>query len=71
MDRELIVPVDGSSTSWRAFDVALALAERFGNAVSVLEVACDPVDGRYTALTRNASPAIASKFGVFSTGCPL
>lgn len=43
----LIVPVDGSSVSWEAFDVALALAERVGTGIRLVEVATDPVDGRY------------------------
>ena len=47
MVQHLIVPVDGSLVSWRAFDVALGLARRAGGDVRVIEVACDPVDGRY------------------------
>ncbi len=46
MVQHLIVPVDGSPDSWRAFDVALSLAGRTGSDVRVVEVANDPVDGR-------------------------
>lgn len=46
MVQHLIVPVDGSSVSWRAFDVALALAKRADSDVRVVEVASDPADGR-------------------------
>lgn len=48
MTQQLIVPVDGSPDSWRAFDVALALAARRGCGVRIVEVATDPVDGRHT-----------------------
>lgn len=47
MVQHLVVPVDGSTLAWHAFDVALALARRSGGDVRVIEVACDPVDGRY------------------------
>ncbi len=47
MVQHLIVPVDGSSASWNAFDVALRLAKRSNSSIRVVEVACDPVDGRY------------------------
>lgn len=46
MVQHLIVPVDGSPESWRAFDVALALAARTRTDVRVVEVAYDPADGR-------------------------
>ncbi|MEP1125331.1 MAG: universal stress protein [Ilumatobacter sp.] len=46
MVQHLIVPVDGSPESWRAFDVALPLAERTGSDIRIVEVAGDPVDGR-------------------------
>ena len=46
MVQHLIVPVDNSSESWRAFDAALALAARTGSDIRVVEVASDPVDGR-------------------------
>lgn len=46
MVQHLIVPVDGSTESWRAVDVALALAARARMDVRVVEVAYDPVDGR-------------------------
>lgn len=46
MVQHLVVLVDGSSVSWRAFDVALALAHRSGGDIHVVEVACDPVDRR-------------------------
>lgn len=45
--KQLIVPVDGSPASWRAFDVALTLAPRSGSDIRLVEVATDPVDGRY------------------------
>lgn len=51
MIRHLIVPIDGSTESWRAFDVALALATRARSDICVVEVAGDPVDRRNT-LTR-------------------
>lgn len=46
MVKHLIVPVDGSADSWRAFDVALALATRARTDVRVVDVEYDPVDGR-------------------------
>lgn len=46
MVQHLIVPVDGSTDSWRAFDVALALAERTASSVTVVEVASDTIDRR-------------------------
>jgi len=46
MVKQLIVPVDDSSDSWRAFDVALRLAARADSSVSVVHVASDPLDGR-------------------------
>lgn len=46
MVQHLIVPVDDSAESWRAFDVALALAGRSECRVRVVHVANDPVDGR-------------------------
>lgn len=48
MIQHLIVPVDGSPDSWRAFDVALLLARRIDCDVRLVEVACDPVDRRTT-----------------------
>lgn len=45
MVKSLIVPFDGSPESWRAFDVALSLAERSESTVRLVEVASDPVDG--------------------------
>lgn len=53
MVQHLIVPVDGSTDSWRAFDVALSLAHRTGSDVRVVEVASDPVDGRDAAQRLN------------------
>lgn len=46
MVQHLIVPVDGSAGSWRAFDVALQLAARADATVRVVEVASDPADRR-------------------------
>ncbi len=40
--RRLVVPVDGSPLSWKAFDVAMALAERSGTDVSLIEIAESP-----------------------------
>ncbi len=45
---QLIVPVDESAESWRAFDVALQLAAHTRSDVRVVEVATDPADGRFT-----------------------
>jgi len=44
MAQHLIVPIDGSETSWNGFDVALALARRVGADVEVVQVESDPVD---------------------------
>jgi nucleotide-binding universal stress UspA family protein len=44
MDQRLIVPVDGSDTSWKAFDVALSLARRTSSPVRVVEVVFSPSD---------------------------
>lgn len=46
MVTHLIVPVDGSQESWRAFDIALALARRSRSNIRVVEVAWEPSDGR-------------------------
>lgn len=46
MVQHLIVPFDGSPEAWRAFDVALSLAEHSGSTVRVVQVASDPVDGQ-------------------------
>lgn len=40
------MPTDGSPASWRAFEVALALAERCNVDVRVVEIAADPADAR-------------------------
>lgn len=45
MVEHLVVPIDGSAESWRAFDVALALAARAQCDVHVIEVEFDPEDG--------------------------
>lgn len=39
--QHLIVPIDGSDASWRAFDVAIALARRADTTVEVVEVVFD------------------------------
>ena len=44
MDQRLIVPVDGSDASWKAFDVALSLARRTSAPVRVVEVVFSPSD---------------------------
>ena len=53
MVQHLIVPVDGSDASWKAVNIALALARRVDSTVEVVEVAADEaeVDGLETALT--------------------
>lgn len=48
MAQHLIVPVDGSPESWRAFDVARSLAVRCGGRVRVVQVSWDPVESRET-----------------------
>jgi nucleotide-binding universal stress UspA family protein len=62
--QHLIVPVDGSSVSWRAFDVALGIAHRCGGDIRVVEVACDPVDGRYANDRLNDELQQRGPFGV-------
>lgn len=44
MTQQLIVPVDGSSASGKAVDVAVALAEKSGAAVHLVEVVFSPSD---------------------------
>ncbi len=44
MVQHLIVPVDGSDASWRAVDVAVALAQRGDATVDVIEVVFDQHD---------------------------
>jgi len=44
MVQRLIVPVDGSDTSWRAVDVALSLARRTTSSVHIVEVVFSPSD---------------------------
>lgn len=44
MTRQLIVPVDGSPTSFRALDTAISLADRLGATISLVEVAFAPRD---------------------------
>lgn len=44
MVQQLIVPVDGSDTSWRAVDIALSLARRIDAGVRVVEVVFSPAD---------------------------
>ena len=44
MVQRLIVPVDGSETSWRGVDVALSLARRIDASVRVVEVVFSPAD---------------------------
>lgn len=61
MVEHLIVPIDGSGESWRAFDVALGLATRSHCDVRVIEVQSDPADGaeartRLTDELRNRGP---------------
>lgn len=40
----LVVPVDGSDESWRAFDVAMAIARRTQGHVDVVQIVFDPTD---------------------------
>jgi nucleotide-binding universal stress UspA family protein len=51
MVQHLIVPIDGSDASWRAFDTALALAARCDADVEVVEIADDETE---VAPTRSA-----------------
>ncbi len=44
MVQHLIVPVDGSDASWRAVDVAVALAQRSDATIDVIEVVFDQHD---------------------------
>lgn len=44
MVQRLIVPVDGSDTSWRAVNVALSLARATDSSVQIVEVVFDPKD---------------------------
>ena len=44
MTADIIVPIDGSAASWRGFEVAIALAQRFDADVEVVQVESDPVD---------------------------
>jgi len=44
MTQHLIVPVDGSDSSWAAVDVAVSLARRIAAVVRVVEVVFDPAD---------------------------
>lgn len=64
MVQQLIVPTDGSLASWKAFDVALELAERLDVGVNLLEVATDPVDGRFAAQRLHDELADRGPFGV-------
>ncbi len=44
MVQHLIVPIDGSPTSWRGFDIACALAQRTRAEVELVQIESDPVD---------------------------
>ncbi len=44
MIRHLIVPIDGSPESWRAFDVAVGIARRCSASIRLVEVEYDPCD---------------------------
>ena len=44
MTQRLIVPVDGSDSSWAAVDVAVSLGRRIAAVVLVVEVVFDPAD---------------------------
>jgi len=46
MSKQLIVPIDHSQDSWRAFEVALALADRSDRGVHLVHVAPGPLDGQ-------------------------
>ena len=49
MIKHLIVPVDESVQSWKAFDVAYALALRCGADLRLVQVEYDPLDRRLAA----------------------
>jgi nucleotide-binding universal stress UspA family protein len=44
MVQRLIVPVDGSDSSWRAVDVALSLARRTTSSIHIVEIVFSPID---------------------------
>jgi len=57
MPRELIVPVDGSPTSFSAFDAAIPLARLLGIGIRLVEVAFAPRDVEFR------TPQLASELG--------
>ncbi len=61
MAQHLIVPIDGSETSWRGFDVALALARRTGADVDLVQVESDPVDAEHRPSSRLSAGARAAR----------
>ena len=65
MAQHLIVPIDGSETSWSAFDVALALARRIGADVELVQVESDPVDAD---VARERLAAEVERRGPFDVG---
>ncbi|MGK0274931.1 MAG: nucleotide-binding universal stress UspA family protein [Ilumatobacter sp.] len=46
MVKQYIVPVDNSTESWRAFDVARSFATRSNSQIRIVHVASEPLDGR-------------------------
>jgi len=62
MVQRLIVPVDGSDTSWSAVDVALSLARRAAASVHIVEVVFSPSDtaNAHTRLEEGAAQLDAS-----------
>ena len=64
MTSHLIVPVDGSPESWRAFAVATGLARKCDASVTVVQVEFDPVDGREAQTQIDAEVAQRDHAGV-------
>ncbi len=60
--QHLIVPIDGSDTAWRAFDVAVALARRCDASVEAVEVVFEADEVR-AATTRLADGIDAREIG--------
>lgn len=60
----LIVPVDGSHESWRAFDVALSLARACSGDIDVVEIVSDTVDSALALKTMKERVAETDTTGV-------
>jgi len=65
MAQHLIVPIDGSETSWRAFDVARSLAPRLAADIDLIQIESDPVDAALA--DEHLSDQLAQR-GPFDTG---